>query len=34
MSKVQRPKARVAKGFRDIGPDEIRGVRRMLAETL
>ncbi len=32
MSKVQRPKARVAKGFRDIGPDEIRGVRRMLAK--
>jgi histidyl-tRNA synthetase len=27
-----RPKARVAKGFRDIGPDEIRGVRRMLAK--
>ena len=31
MSKEHRPKARVAKGFRDIGPDEIRGVRRMLA---
>ncbi|WP_421692744.1 histidine--tRNA ligase [Aestuariivirga sp.] len=31
MSKDHRPKARVAKGFRDIGPDEIRGVRRMLA---
>jgi histidyl-tRNA synthetase len=29
--KVLRPKARVAKGFRDIGPEEIRGVRRMLA---
>jgi histidyl-tRNA synthetase len=29
--KEQRPKARVAKGFRDIGPEEIRGVRRMLA---
>jgi len=32
MSKEHRPKARVAKGFRDIGPDEIRGVRRMLAK--
>ena len=31
MSKEHRPKARAAKGFRDIGPDEIRGVRRMLA---
>ncbi len=31
MSKEHRPKARVAKGFRDIGPDEIRGVRSMLA---
>ncbi len=31
MSKDHRPKARAAKGFRDIGPDEIRGVRRMLA---
>lgn len=31
MSKEQRPKARAAKGFRDIGPDEIRGVRGMLA---
>ena len=30
MSKQQRPKARVAKGFRDIGPDEIRGIRAML----
>jgi histidyl-tRNA synthetase len=27
-----RPKARVAKGFRDIGPEEIRGVRKMLAK--
>jgi histidyl-tRNA synthetase len=26
-----RPKARVAKGFRDVGPDEIRGLRSMLA---
>lgn len=32
MSKEHRPKARVAKGFRDIGPDEIRGVRAMLAK--
>ena len=32
MSKEHRPKARVAKGFRDIGPDEIRGTRRMLAK--
>jgi histidyl-tRNA synthetase len=31
MSKDHRPKARAAKGFRDIGPDEIRGVRKMLA---
>ena len=31
MTKDHRPKARAAKGFRDIGPDEIRGVRRMLA---
>ena len=31
MSKEHRPKARVAKGFRDIGPDEIRGTRQMLA---
>ncbi|MFM8745192.1 MAG: histidine--tRNA ligase, partial [Aestuariivirga sp.] len=31
MSKEQRPKARAAKGFRDTGPDEIRGVRSMLA---
>ena len=29
--KQNRPKARVAKGFRDIGPDEIRGLRKMLA---
>ncbi|NJM31523.1 MAG: histidine--tRNA ligase family protein, partial [Rhizobiales bacterium] len=29
--KPVRPKARVAKGFRDVGPDEIRGLRRMLA---
>ncbi|MFO1091635.1 MAG: histidine--tRNA ligase [Hyphomicrobiales bacterium] len=27
-----RPKARIAKGFRDIGPDEIRDTRRMLAK--
>ena len=32
MTKDHRPKARVAKGFRDIGPDEIRGVRQMLAK--
>ncbi len=32
LPKDQRPKARVAKGFRDIGPDEIRGVRQMLAK--
>ncbi|MBM3519928.1 MAG: histidine--tRNA ligase, partial [Alphaproteobacteria bacterium] len=31
MSKDHRPKARVARGFRDIGPEEIRGVRKMLA---
>ena len=31
MNKEHRPKARVAKGFRDVGPDEIRGLRRMLA---
>ena len=30
--KDSRPKARLAKGFRDVGPDEIRGVRRMLAK--
>jgi histidyl-tRNA synthetase len=29
--KTFRPKARVAKGFRDISPDEIRGTRAMLA---
>ena len=29
--KQNRPKARVAKGFRDIEADEIRGVRAMLA---
>jgi histidyl-tRNA synthetase len=29
--KPSRPKARVAKGFRDIDADEIRGVRAMLA---
>jgi histidyl-tRNA synthetase len=29
--KTVHPKARVAKGFRDIGPEEIRGVRAMLA---
>ncbi len=32
MNKNLRPKARVAKGFRDVGPDEIRGLRRMLAK--
>ena len=29
--KQSRPKARVAKGFRDVLPDEIRGLRTMLA---
>ena len=29
-SKEQRPKARLAKGFRDIGPDELRGLKAML----
>ncbi len=29
--KTFRPKARVAKGFRDISPEEIRGTRAMLA---
>ena len=29
--KTFKPKARVAKGFRDIPPDEIRGLRAMLA---
>ena len=32
MTKENRPKARVAKGFRDIAADEIRGTRRMLAK--
>jgi len=32
MTKEHRPKARVAKGFRDIAADEIRGTRRMLAK--
>ena len=32
MTKPHRPKARAAKGFRDIGPDEIRGLRAMLAK--
>ncbi len=32
MTKDHRPKARAAKGFRDIGPDEIRGIRAMLAK--
>ena len=30
--KQNRPKARLAKGFRDIGADEIRGIRAMLAK--
>ncbi|TMJ42735.1 MAG: histidine--tRNA ligase, partial [Alphaproteobacteria bacterium] len=29
-AKQQRPKARLAKGFRDVGPDEVRGVKRMM----
>src|SRR3712207_3733024 len=29
-AKQARPKARVAKGFRDIGPEELRGLKRML----
>ncbi len=29
-NKQQRPKARLAKGFRDVGPDEVRGVKRMM----
>src|SRR5881392_1695029 len=29
-SKINRPKARLAKGFRDVGPEEIRGLKRML----
>jgi histidyl-tRNA synthetase len=28
--KTNRPKARLAKGFRDVGPEEIRGLKRML----
>ena len=32
MTKENRPKARVAKGFRDIAADEIRGTRQMLAK--
>src|SRR4029450_6319911 len=28
--KTDRPKARVAKGFRDVGPQEMRGLKRML----
>jgi histidyl-tRNA synthetase len=28
--KKNHPKARLAKGFRDVGPDEIRGLKRML----
>ncbi len=32
MTKTFRPKPRVAKGFRDIPPDEIRGLRQMLAK--
>jgi histidyl-tRNA synthetase len=28
--KPNRPKARLAKGFRDIGPDELRGLKAML----
>ena len=32
MTKDHRPKARAAKGFRDIGPDEIRGFAPMLAK--
>ncbi len=28
--KHSRPKARLAKGFRDVGPEEIRGLKRML----
>ena len=31
MTRDNRPKARAARGFRDIGPEEIRGVRAMLA---
>ena len=32
INRTVRPKARAAKGFRDIGPDEIRGLRAMLAK--
>jgi histidyl-tRNA synthetase len=32
MTKQHRPKARLAKGFRDIAADEIRGTRAMLAK--
>jgi histidyl-tRNA synthetase len=28
--KSNRPRARLAKGFRDVGPEEIRGLKRML----
>src|SRR5437588_4880780 len=28
--KINRPKARLAKGFRDVGPEEIRALKRML----
>jgi len=28
--KANRPKARIAKGFRDVGTEEIRGLRAML----
>src|SRR5512143_4065719 len=29
-TKQERPKARVAKGFRDVGADEVRGIKRMM----
>jgi histidyl-tRNA synthetase len=29
-TKQQRPKARLAKGFRDVGADEVRGIKRMM----
>src|SRR5690349_15518548 len=29
-TKQQRPKARLAKGFRDVGPDEVRGIKHMM----
>ncbi|MCA3554971.1 HisS family protein [Aestuariivirga sp.] len=32
MTKENRPRARVARGFRDISADEIRGTRQMLAK--